>query len=129
MKTLLNPWFTTGCLIWLTVILLRKLGHPLPLISGYVDDAFAIPVIANLALWFQRVLIIKNNYYVLSPRQVIFIVVYVSIVFEGLLPWISAIYTADWVDVMLYAFGGCFFYWVMNKPLLESRFKSQGPRP
>ena len=118
MKTLLNPWFIIGCLVWLIVFTARKSGHPIPYFNGSITDAFAIPVIANLGLWFQRVLIIKNNYYVLSPWQITFIVLYVSIVFEGLLPLLSKTYTADWIDVLLYAVGGLFFYMVMNKPLL-----------
>jgi hypothetical protein len=121
MKTLLNRWFITGCLIWIIVITARKLGYPLPLINGYIDDAFAIPVIANLGLWFQRVFIIKNNYYVLAPWHIIFIVIYVSLTFEGLLPVLSKTYTADWIDVLLYIFGGVFFYCVMNKPLSSER--------
>jgi hypothetical protein len=120
MKTLLNPWFIAGCLTWLIVLAARKTGHPLPLINGYVDDAFAIPVIANISLWFMRVIVIKNNYYVLSPSQVIFTVVYVSIVFEVLLPHVSKMYTADWIDVLLYVAGGVFFYAVINKPLLKT---------
>ena len=84
-------------------------------------SGFAIPVIANLALWFNRVFLIKNNYYILSLGQVIFIVIYVSIVFEGLLPLISKTYTADWLDILLYIFGGSFFYMVMNKPIFERR--------
>jgi hypothetical protein len=121
MKTLLNGWFITGCLIWLIVITARKSGHPLPLINGHINDAFAIPVIANLGLWFQRVFIIKNNYYVLAPRHVIFIVTYVILVFEGMLPLFSKAYTADWLDIALYIAGGLFFYWVMNKPVNQSR--------
>ena len=89
MKTLLNPWFIIGCICWAIVIVFRKMGHPLPFVNGYLGDAFALPVIANLALWFQRVVTIKNNYYVLGPWQVTFMVAYVSVVFEGLLPWLS----------------------------------------
>jgi hypothetical protein len=122
MKTLLNPWFVAGCLTWLVVITFRKLGHPLPYVNGFINDAFAVPVIANLALGFQRVFIIKNNYYVFAPWHIIFIVVYVSLVFEVLLPLMSKAYTADWIDIMLYAFGGLLFYFVMNKPLVASRF-------
>ena len=121
MKTLLNLWFIVGCLIWVVTITLRKLGHPLLLINGYIDDAFAIPVIGNLGLWFQRVFIYKSNHYVLSRWHVIFIVVYVSIVFEVFLPSLSKIYTADATDVLLYIFGGLLFYWMMNKPILEIR--------
>jgi hypothetical protein len=121
MKTLQNPWFITGCLVWLIVQITRMLGHPLQFVNGYLSDAFALPVIANLGLWMQRKFIIKNNYYVLSPAQVIFMVVYISVLFEGLLPHISKIYTADWMDVLLYCIGGLFFYWVMNKPVAEVR--------
>jgi hypothetical protein len=121
MKTLLNPWFLAGCVVWLIVTILRKTGHPLPYLNGYLTDAFAIPVIANLGLWFQRVVIYKTNFYVLSAWHVVFIVVYVSVVFEGILPWLSVKYTADWMDVALYGVGGVFFYFVMNKPVVESR--------
>lgn len=121
MKTLHNPWFIIGCLTWVTVLVLRKIHHPLPYLNGYINDAFAIPVIANLGLWFNRVFIIKNDHYVLSKRQVIFIVVYVAIVFEGFLPYLSKTYTADWIDVLLYIFGGLFFYNVMNNAQIEQR--------
>src|SRR5450755_4770325 len=122
MKTLLNVWFIVGCVIWVIVLTMRREGHPIPFINGYINDAFAIPVIANLGLWFQRVFIIKNNYYVLAPRHVVFIIIYVSVVFEGLLPLFSKVYTADWIDVLLYIVGGVFFYKVMNKPVNEPRF-------
>jgi len=121
MKTLLNPWFILGCLIWLLVFAARIFRHPLPYVNGYITDAFAVPVIANIALWLQRMFIIKSNYYVLSPMQVAFLVLYISLLFEGLLPMISKIYTADWIDVLLYVFGGIFFYVLMNKPVLEVR--------
>lgn len=122
MKTLLNKWFIAGCLTWLVVFTSRKLHHPLPpFINGYIDDAFAIPVIANLMLCFQRVFIIKNNYYTLSIWHVVFIIAYVTLVFEVLLPLFSKTYTGDWIDALLYVFGGVFFYRVMNKAILEVR--------
>ena len=117
MKTLLNPWFLAGCVVWLVVITARKLGYPFLYINGYIDDLAAVPVIANLGLWFQRVLIYRNNYYVLALGHVVFIVVYVSLIFELLLPLLSKTYTADWIDVLLYVIGGIFFFRVMNKPL------------
>jgi hypothetical protein len=58
---------------------------------------------------------------VLSPGQVLFIVVYMSLLFEWLLPMISKIYTSDWRDVLLYCIGGLFFYYVMNKPVVKIR--------
>jgi len=119
MKTLYNGWFITGCITWLIVYSARRLGHPIPGINGYIDDLIAIPVISNLGLWFQRQSVIRNNYYVLAPWQVAFIVLYVTIVFEALLPALSKTYTADWVDIILYIFGGLFFYKMMNRPLMK----------
>ena len=119
MKTLYNGWFITGCLTWLVVYMARRFGHPLPFINGYIDDLIAIPVIANLGLWFQRQFIIRNNYYVLAPSHVVFIIIYVTLLFEILLPGLSKTYTADWVDIILYIFGGLFFYKMMNKPIVE----------
>ncbi|MBS1532460.1 MAG: hypothetical protein JSU01_19310 [Bacteroidetes bacterium] len=122
MKTLLNPWFIVGCLIWTTVMITRKSGHPLPpLINGYVDDAFAIPVIANLSLCYMRAFVIHSNYYVLSAWKVTFIVIYLTFVFEIFLPLISKTYTMDWIDAALYVLGGLFFYFVMNRPLLNRK--------
>jgi hypothetical protein len=124
MRTLLNPWFIAGCITWVIVMITRKLGHPIPLLNGYIDDAFAVPVIANLALCFQRVIVIKSNYYVLSAGKVVFIVVYLGLVFEVLLPAISKRYTGDWIDAGLYVIGGFFFYFVMNKPVLSRKPKA-----
>lgn len=108
-----------GFFIWLIALIARKSGHPLPYINGYIGDFFAVPVVANLGLWFQRVFIIKNNYYVLAKWQVFFIFAYISILFEGLLPHLSKIYTADLYDVALYLVGSLFFYLSMNKPILD----------
>ena len=89
MKTLLNRWFIVACLIWLMVTIMRRSGHPLPVL----------------------------NYYVLSPWHVVFIVSYVSVLFELALPSYSKTYTGDWIDVALYVVGGTFFYKIINKPI------------
>lgn len=99
---------------------MRRTGHPLPGVNGYINDMVAIPVIANLGLWFQRVFVIRNNYYVLAPWHVIFIVVYVSVIFEIVLPHYSKMYTADWVDLLLYVAGGIFFYKIINDPFMPN---------
>ena len=122
MRTLLNPWFIAGCLLWLVVHYCRRSGHFLPpVINNYIDDAFAVPVLATLALCFMRLLVIRNNYYVLSPWKTGFIVLYLAVVFEVFLPSLSKTYTSDPIDAMLYAAGGVFFYLVMNKPIVIRR--------
>ena len=121
MRTLLNPWFLAGCLTWCVVMITRKFHHPIPILNGYIDDAFAVPVIASIALCFQRVVIIRSDYYVLSAGKVAFIVIYLALVFEVFLPMISKTYTGDWIDAGLYVVGGFFFYFVMNNPIVSKR--------
>ena len=108
-------------MIWLMVTILRRNGHPLPVFNGYLDDLLAIPVIANLGLWFQRVFVIRNDYYVLSSVHVTFIVTYVSVLFELALPYYSKAYTGDWVDVILYLAGSIFFYKIINRPIMPEK--------
>ena len=121
MKTLLNKWFIGGCLIWLAGTITRRSGHPFPVLNGYIDDLLAIPVIANMGLWFQRIFVIRNDYYVLSTWHVVFIVTYVSVLFELVLPYYSKTYTGDWLDVILYFAGGLFFYKIINRPIMPEK--------
>ncbi|RYY06015.1 MAG: hypothetical protein EOP43_07510 [Sphingobacteriaceae bacterium] len=111
MKTLLNPWFIFFCGIWAVMYFAKITNHPVLMLNGHLTDLLAVPVIANLGLWFQRIFSDKNSMYVLKSGHVIFIVIYTSVVFEGLLPlYYPKKFTGDWLDVLLYVFGGFFFY-------------------
>lgn len=118
MKTLLNPWFIAFCLLWSVLYFARITHHPVLYLNGHLGDFLAVPVIANLGLWFQRVFMIKRSTYILKAGHVIFIVIYLSVVFEWLLPiYHQEIFTRDWTDILLYLTGGLFFFRLMNKPL------------
>ena len=117
MKTLLNPWFLLFCAVWLVIFTLTKLHIFLPdFIQFYVLDIIAVPVLANLGLWFWR-FILQDNTRLLNFWQLIFIVLSVSIIFEVVMPIIKPNrYSADVFDVACYVFGAMFFWSVMNKP-------------
>lgn len=118
MKTLLNPWFIIFCVAWAILYVARITHHPVLYLNGHLADFLAVPVIANLGLWFQRIFIYKRSMYVLKRGHLVFIVLYLSVVFEWLLPkYHPEIFTGDWTDVLLYITGGFFFFWQMNKPL------------
>lgn len=124
MRTLLNPWFLLFCLLWAVFYLAKISHHPILFLHGYFTDMLAVPVIANLGLWFQRIFTYKRSTYVLKPGHVIFIVSYLSIVFEWLLPKHFPLkFTGDWIDVVLYIIGGLFFFWQMNKPIVVKNAK------
>lgn len=124
MKTLLNRWFLCFCAVWVAFYLSKINQHPIPLLSGHLTDFLAVPVIANLGLWFQRIFIAKRSTYVLKAGHVIFIVLYIAFIFEWLLPkYYPQKFTADWTDVLLYILGGLFFLWRMNKPIFTPNKK------
>lgn len=125
MKTLFNPWFLLFSILW-AIFYLAKINHkPILLLSGHFTDLLAVPIIANLGLWFQRIFIVKRSTYILKTGHVVFIVIYLSLVFEWLLPmYIPKKFTGDWIDVLLYILGGLFFLKLMNKPLHENPAKT-----
>ncbi len=121
MKTLRNIWFILFSLIWLMVFCGRKLGVVVPGLNSYLTDVLAVPVISTIALAFQRQFMAPSANYCLKAGHILFIVSYTSLIFEFLLPRYAATYTADLWDVFMYAFGGLFFWLVMNRPLRISR--------
>lgn len=116
MKTLNNFYFIGFSLIWLTIYSSNFLGHQFywP-IQFYLLDLIAVPILAQLGLWWMR-LIKGNPNELLSIWHVIFIVASLSLVFEIYMPKHQTRYIADVWDILMYFLGGLFFYFVMNKP-------------
>lgn len=88
----------------------------LPVIHNYLDDVLAIPVILTLAVAIQRQWVYRNKHYTLSKIQIIFAVVYVSVLFEGVLPLCSLKYTRDLWDILAYFAGAFIFNKLLNRP-------------
>ncbi|MEC5145628.1 hypothetical protein [Chitinophaga sp. 212800010-3] len=102
-------------LAWTVVHLVRYYSLPLPaLINGQLTDFLAVPVIAHIALIVVRLFVVRNPYYIMPLYYILFIVGYVSVVFEWLMPAVSAKYTGDWLDVAAYLAGGIYFYVTVN---------------
>ena len=92
------------------------LQSPIP----YFNDLVCIPVIAGISLLCLN--LIFKNIYRLSIFQVAFIVIYVSVMFEFILPRFDVRVTADLIDVFCYQIGGLVYYILINpKELKASR--------
>ncbi|HYK76344.1 MAG TPA: hypothetical protein VEV16_05160 [Daejeonella sp.] len=117
MKTLLNNWFIIFCLIWLLVFTGRKLDWTIPIINSYLTDLLAVPVVMQLALAFQRTFVERNENYCFKAGHVIFVVFYISLVFEWLLPRLDAKFTSDGMDILMYILGGLIFWFQINRPI------------
>ncbi|WP_124579329.1 hypothetical protein [Pedobacter sp. KBW06] len=94
---------------------MNKSGHIFPdLIQFYLSDLLAIPIAGTLGLWFMRWVLNQRNF-VLSPMQVLSMVLLFSCSFEMIFPFFMDRYTGDPIDIGLYFIGGLFFLRVMNK--------------
>lgn len=109
---LLSPWFLAGAGLFIVHYFLQRAGLKFPLADAYLDDLLCMPVVLSLSLAAMRFLYGKPA---LTNAQILFTLIYCSILFEVLLPMISSTYTGDILDVVLYAFGAWFFARVMNR--------------
>jgi hypothetical protein len=113
-KTLINKWFILFVITWFILFIATK-NHiyfwwP---IQYYWIDLIAVPIIGQLCLWWMR--LFNSQTYTLNKWQIILIVFSLSILFEGILPFYNSRYSADILDMMMYAFGALFFYKIMNQ--------------
>ena len=116
MKVLRHPLFICATALTLANAALERLASPIPFIHAYLDDVLCFPVVLTLALALLRML--KGNDHRLSSFQIGAAVIYFSIVFEWMLPRVSASYTGDALDVIAYAAGAMMFAVFINaKPV------------
>lgn len=85
-------------------------------ISSYVADLLCVPFILSLFVMIVR-FVKKQNTFRLPPSMIVFAVLYISFVFEYLMPKYSARYTADPVDVVFYVIGGVFYFFFQNREM------------
>lgn len=117
-KVLLHPFFVVIVLLSGSNKLLELSGISIPFIHAYMDDIFCMPFVLTLALWAMRKFILKNENYVLNLRQIVAAIIYCSVLFELILPKLSATYIADIFDIAAYISGGVLFQVFINKAQL-----------
>ena len=117
MRILRNLVFIGAALLFWTTYMLEYFRiYTFPFVHAYLDDILALPVILTLVVAVQRQWIYRNPRYVLSKFQIIFALLYVTVLFEGILPALSARYTRDAWDILGYILGALIFYWFINRP-------------
>jgi hypothetical protein len=110
MKSVFDPYFVLYSLVWTSIHTGRFFHHPIPLLNDHLTDFIAIPVMAHLALVFTRRFIVRDPDYKYPLSFLLFMALFVSVVFEWIMPRLSPAYTADWWDVVAYFEGGIFYY-------------------
>ncbi|SEJ11746.1 hypothetical protein SAMN05192553_102468 [Cyclobacterium xiamenense] len=116
-----NPWFLLPALtFWINQYLERVQGIYFPLVHSYLDDLLAMPVILGLTLQLYRWIHPRKERLVFSIKQVLVGFLYISLLFEVLLPAWSATYVRDPWDVGCYFLGSVYFYGLINKKQNET---------
>lgn len=82
------------------------------LLEGYVTDVLCLPIMLTLSLFLIRKW--KGIQFSLSPLMIVVAVVYVSLIFEVLLPRLATQYYQDWWDVLAYGIGGLAFFFLQR---------------
>jgi hypothetical protein len=98
------------CLIYLLVRGLRGEHLIVFWINSYLNDFLCLPIILPPILFILRKWIIKNAEYTLSAFHIMFTWLYISIVFEWILPKYSRHFTSDIWDVFYYGLGAIAYY-------------------
>lgn len=106
--------------LWVLYVvhLVLKFGQvPVPMFfSHYFADLLCMPLLLSCAVLFMRWLRADAGLY-LSGAMILVATLYVSLVFECVLPLFFQRYTADVWDVVMYGVGGGLF-WVFQEWLL-----------
>lgn len=118
MMRLFDPYFIVYLALWGIVRHLRATGSIIPVINNYLTDFLAVPAMAHLTITIIRNYVIRDQQYRYPAWYVAVIVLYLSVVFEWLMPALSPVYTGDVWDVAAYALGGLFYYFVHGRAFL-----------
>lgn len=107
-----NRWFWFFmCVFILHQVLQKAIGLRIVFLDNYLDDLLCMPILLSGWLAEQHDLFAKKR---LGLLEIIFLCLFISLIFEGLLPHLYPHYTADVWDVVCYGLGGAFFYFAIN---------------
>ena len=113
-----RPLFVVAALSYSLHLLNRHVLHiPLPaLLTSYLADTLALPVMLSLALAAQRRLGNHPAHFVFPDTWLLAAWFFISVWFEGILPHYSPQAVADPLDVLAYALGTLAFRHWLNRP-------------
>lgn len=84
--------------------------------DNYADDLLAVPFISSCVLLMENFIIYKEHKRTHSFAQLLFLFVFISVVFEFIIPIYSTFYTYDIWDIVFY-FLGFILYFFAKKNL------------
>ncbi len=108
----ISGWYFLGLLIWVSIVLLRKLNIFIPFINNHLTDLYTIPMYC----YTLQILMNRLFGYQWKPdlKFMLQSAAYISIIFEVLGPYFSSKFTGDIVDILCY-FAGAFIFHLIIK--------------
>lgn len=102
--------FVVSCFLYVMLLLFKK-GNLLnnTLIQQHLADVLCLPILLSISLVIMR-LVSQNENLQLSKIKIFVAFLYVSLLFEVLLPYFFTAYIADIWDVVAYGTGGIIFF-------------------
>ncbi len=95
---------------------LQKIVHiKITWADSYGDDLLAIPFVSACVLLMENFLVYQDHTRKHSFAQLLFLFVFISVVFEFIIPKYSNYYTYDLVDVLYYFIGFIAYYFAKKK--------------
>ncbi|MFC5271004.1 hypothetical protein [Adhaeribacter terreus] len=83
-------------------------------LNNYLNDLLCLPLVLGAAVFLQRNMVLRQADYALTGWQIGLVVIYFSLMFEGVIPLFVSRYTADFFDVICYGLGGWAFWFFGN---------------
>lgn len=118
MKTISNPIavsiLVSGLLLYLAKLFQLNLPN---WVHFYAADLLCMPIVLIVILALLRYFY-SNQHFIIPISAIVSLTIYYALFFEWLLPKISQRYTADWLDVLMYAIGASAFYLLQKKKLI-----------
>lgn len=116
-KTLKHPLVFSSILLFLIHQIIEKgFNYSVPILHAYLDDLLCMPIVLGFGMQIIQWIHPIKDLYFLDKKAIVIAVVFYSLLFEAILPFVnSSVYTADWIDVIMYSLGGLMFYQLVSK--------------
>jgi len=103
-------------LLYVLSFVLQKSAIQIPFVHSYFDDLVCAPLILfPVLLFYRRFFYYRHATYVFPRAYLLFFGVVFSVYFEVVLPNFNSSFTADPLDMLMYAIG-ILVYSLMQKP-------------
>lgn len=121
---LFSPLFVGAVALFFLNQWIENLGFYSVWLSSYLDDLVVMPIVLTIALECMR-LIYQHKSFELEFGMVFTAFVFMSLLFEFIVPRYSELYTQDYWDIGCYAIGSSIYYFTRKRlSLVQSNSKS-----